>query len=133
DNLWLNEGLASWMQNKSTEALHPDWQNWLNSNGVKQAAMADDARRTTHPIQQPIANESEAMAVFDLITYTKGQAFIRMLESLVGENEFRAGIREYMRRHAFSNATTADLWNALETASGQPVARLAASYTQLGG
>ena len=92
--------------------------------------MAEDARRTTHPIQQPIANETEAMAAFDAITYNKGQAFIRMLESYLGEDAFRAGIRAYMKQHAYSNATTADLWNALAAASGKPVAAIAAAYTE---
>ena len=95
--------------------------------------MAEDARRTTHPIQQPIANETEAMAAFDVITYSKGQAFIRMLESYLGEEKFRAGIRHYMAEHAFSNTTTADLWSALEAASGEPVAKIAAAFTEQAG
>jgi aminopeptidase N len=133
DNLWLNEGFASWMQNKAAEELHPEWQTWLNSGGAKQGAMAEDARRTTHPIQQPVANETEAMAVFDTITYSKGQAFIRMLESYLGEDAFRDGIRHYMRQHAFSSTTTADLWRALEAASGKPVVGVAAAYTEQAG
>jgi len=130
DNLWLNEGFASWMQSKAAEALHPDWQTWLNGSGGKQAAMSEDARRTTHPIQQPVANESEANAVFDSITYVKGQALIRMVESYLGEDAFRAGIRAYMRAHGLSNTTTADLWGALEAASGKPVAAIAGAYTE---
>jgi len=130
DNIWLNEGFASWMQAKAAEALHPDWQTWLNSNGFKQAAMSEDARRTSHPIQQPIANESEALAAFDSITYAKGQAIIRMVETYLGEDAFRAGIRAYMNQHAYSNTTTADLWGALEAASGKPVAAVAAGFTE---
>ena len=107
DNIWLNEGFASWMQAKAAEALHPDWQTWLSGSGFKQAAMSEDARRTTHAIQQPIANESEAMAAFDSITYAKGQAIIRMVESYLGDDTFRAGIRAYMMQHAYSNTTTA--------------------------
>jgi aminopeptidase N len=133
DNIWLNEGFASWMQAKSAEDLHPDWQSWLNSNGAKQAAMAEDARRTTRAIQRPIANETEAMAAFDVITYSKGQAVIRMAESYLGADVFRAGIRAFMQRHAYSNATTADLWRALEEASGKPVGNVAAAYTEQAG
>jgi aminopeptidase N len=133
DNIWLNEGFASWMQAKATEALHPDWQTWLNSIGGKQGAMSTDAHRTTHPIQQPIANESEALAAFDSITYTKGQAVIRMLENYVGEDAFRAGIRAYMVAHAYSNTTTADLWGALQAASGKPVTAVASGFTEQGG
>jgi aminopeptidase N len=133
DNLWLNEGFASWMQAKAAEYLHPDWQTWLNSVGAKQGAMAEDARRTSHPIQHMIANESEAMAAFDGITYNKGQAFIRMLESYLGERTFAVGIAAYMRQHAYSSATTADLWNALAAASGKPVAAIASAYTEQAG
>jgi aminopeptidase N len=133
DNIWLNEGFASWMQAKAAEALHPEWQTWLNSTGGKQAAMNEDARRTTHPIQQPIANESEATAAFDSITYTKGQAVIRMLENYVGEDAFRAGIRAYMVDHAYGNTTTADLWSALQVASGKPVTAVASGFTEQGG
>src|SRR5260370_6632946 len=133
NDIWLNEGFASWMQAKAAEALHPEWQTWLNSHGFKQAAMGEDARRTTHPIQQPIANESEALAAFDSITYAKGQAIIRMVENYLGDDPFRAGIRAYIRQHAYSNTTTADLWDALAAASGKPVTAVAAGFTEQGG
>ena len=133
DNLWLNEGFASWMQVKAAERFYPQWRSWLNSNGQKQFAMNLDARRTSRPIQQPVANETEAMAAFDGITYSKGQAVIRMLESYLGEGVFRAGIRKYMADHAYGNTTTADLWRALEAASGKPVATIAAAFTEQAG
>jgi aminopeptidase N len=133
DNLWLNEGFASWMQAKAAERFFPQWQTWLNSNDSKQYAMSLDARRSSHPIQQPVANETEAMAAFDGITYSKGQALIRMLESYLGEAVFRAGIRAYMADHAYGSTTTADLWQALETASGKPVATIAAAFTEQAG
>jgi aminopeptidase N len=133
DNLWLNEGFASWMEAKAAEHFHPRWQTWLNGNGQKQFAMNLDARRSAHPIQQPVANETEAMAAFDGITYSKGQALIRMLESYLGEDVFRAGIRSYMADHAYGNTTTADLWRALELASGKPVATIAAAFTEQAG
>jgi aminopeptidase N len=133
DNLWLNEGFASWMQVKAAEHFYPQWQTWLNSNGQKQYAMTLDARRTSHPVQQPVADESEAMVAFDGITYSKGQALIRMLESYLGESAFRDGIRKYMAAHAYGNSTTADLWQALESAAGKPVMRIAASFTEQDG
>ena len=133
DNLWLNEGFASWMQVKAAEHFYPQWQTWLNSNSQKQFAMALDARRTSHPIQQPVADQSEAMAAFDGITYNKGQALIRMLESYLGEQAFRDGIRKYMAAHAYGNTTTADLWQALESAAGKPVTGIAASFTEQDG
>jgi aminopeptidase N len=133
DNIWLNEGFASWMQAKAAEQFYPQWQTWLNGNGQKQYAMALDARRTSHPIQQPIAEESEAMAAFDGITYNKGQALIRMLETYLGDQAFRDGIRKYMAAHAYGNTTTADLWQALESAASKPVTGIAASFTEQDG
>lgn len=129
NDLWLNEGFASWMQNKAAEVLHPEWRIWLGGEG-KQRAMAEDARRTTKPIQRQVADESEARSAFDSITYSKGQAVIRMLEGFLGEDAFRAGIRLYMRERAYSNATTADLWAALESASGRTVAAIARGFTE---
>jgi len=130
NDLWLNEGFASWMQNKVAASLHPDWQVWLNGGTAKQTAMDVDARRTAHPIQQPVADESEAESVFDSITYLKSQAFIRELETYLGAEKFRAGIRHYLAAHAYSNATTADLWLALQRASGKQVAAIAIPYTE---
>lgn len=140
DNLWLNEGFASWMGSKCTANFNPDWEVWLTRDiprnptrrtGIpKETAMESDARSTTHPIQQPVATEAEASSAFDDITYKKGQSFIRMLESFLGEEAFRQGIRDYIARHKFSNTTTADLWHALSQASGKPVSEIATEWTQ---
>jgi aminopeptidase N len=130
DNLWLNEGFASWMGTKCSDHFNPQWQVWLRADAAKQAAMATDALSATHPIQQPVQTEAEANSAFDEITYEKGQSFLRMLESYLGENDFRAGIRDYMQAHKYSNSTTADLWNALGEASKKPVASLAAGWTE---
>jgi aminopeptidase N len=140
NNLWLNEGFASWMGTKVSAKFNPDWEVWLSKttprdptrrHGIgKEAAMEGDARSTTHPIQQPIATEAEANSAFDDITYRKGQSFLRMLESFLGEDVFRDGIRKYIAAHKLSNSTTADLWNALTEASGKPVAEIAAAWTQ---
>ena len=130
DDIWLNEGFASWMDSKASDHFNPDWKVWLRAHAETDRAMAQDSRRTTHPIQQVIKDESEADAAFDSITYLKGQAFIRMIENYLGETIFRDGMRRYMAAHAYSNSTTADLWAALEAASGKPVARIAAGFTE---
>jgi aminopeptidase N len=130
DNLWLNEGFASWMGTKCSDHFNPQWQIWLRANAAKQRAMATDALSATHPIQQPVKTESEADSAFDEITYQKGQSFLRMLESYLGEDDFRAGIRAYIEAHKFSNSTTADLWAALGKASQKPVGALAANWTE---
>jgi len=133
DNLWLNEGFASWMAAKVTDRFNPEWGTWLRGYSYTEEAMSKDARKTTHPIQQPVADEAQAVDVFDEITYGKGQAFLRMLESYLGEEIFRAGIRKYIAAHRYSNTTTADLWAALEQASGKPVRALAAGWTEQSG
>ena len=140
DNLWLNEGFASWMGTKCTARFNPQWEVWLENSLprdparrtgiVKEQAMEGDARATTHPIQQKVETEAEANNAFDDITYKKGQSFLRMLESFLGEEAFRDGIRRYTEAHKYSNSTTADLWNALSEASGKPVADIAAGWTE---
>ncbi|MES2127150.1 MAG: M1 family metallopeptidase [Pseudomonadota bacterium] len=129
DNLWLNEGFASWMGGKATAHFHPEWRPNLDSIGEREHVFDLDARKTTHAIQTPIATEDQAAGAFDTITYGKGKAFLRMLEAYLGEEPFRKGIRAYMAKHQYSNTTTADLWAALEKASGKPVEKLASDWT----
>ncbi|MGI8957874.1 MAG: M1 family metallopeptidase [Chthoniobacterales bacterium] len=140
DNLWLNEGFASWMGSKCTDRFNPEWNEWLRRTESrdpsrrigfsKDVAMQGDARSTTHPVQQPIKNEAEANGAFDEITYRKGQAIIRMFESFLGEEVFRDGIRKYIATHKYSNTTTADLWEALTEVSGKPVGEIAPGWTE---
>jgi aminopeptidase N len=130
NDIWLNEGFASWMASKATDHFNPDWNIWLRAHGETNQAMEEDARRTTHPIQQAINDDSAIDGAFDDITYLKGQAFIRMIEAYLGEDVFRDGMRRYMKAHAYSNTTSADLWAALEEASGKPVASIAAGFTE---
>jgi aminopeptidase N len=129
DNLWLNEGFASWMASKATDHFHPEWRPYLANIGDRERVMNQDSRKTTHPIQTPVENESQAADAFDDITYEKGQAFLRMLEAYLGEDAFRKGIRAYMAKHQYSNTTSSDLWTALEQASGKPVGKLASDWT----
>lgn len=130
DDLWLNEGFASWMAAKATEAVHPDWNPWMAqlTSGTA-TAMALDAREGTHPVVQPVNTIDEANLAFDTITYEKGLAVIRMLEAYVGEEDFRTGVRNYLNAHLYGNARTEDLWAAIQAASGQPVLEIARSFT----
>ena len=133
DNLWLNEGFASWMATKASAHFHPEWRAHLAVQAEREYVMDLDARKTTHPIQTPVETEEQAADAFDHITYTKGEAFLRMLEAYLGEEPFRKGIRAYMARHQYSNTTSADLWSALEKASGKPVQKLASDWTTQSG
>lgn len=130
DDLWLNEGFASWMAAKATEAIHPDWAPWLAqlTDGTA-AAMSLDARVGTHPVVQTVNTIDEANLAFDAITYQKGLAVIRMIEAYVGEDGFRRGVRDYINAHTYGNARTEDLWTAIQAASGEPVLAIARSFT----
>ncbi len=130
NDLWLNEGFASWMGTKATDHFNPEWQLWLGAGAGKSGVMRQDSLRSTHPILQPVQDESQANDAFDNITYGKGQAFLRMLENYLGEETFQKGMQLYMKRHGYSSATTEDLWAALEQASGKPVRALSAGWTE---
>jgi aminopeptidase N len=130
DDLWLNEGFASWMATKAIDAIHPDWNPWMAQlAGGTETAMALDARAGTHPVVQPVNSVAEASLAFDPITYRKGLAVIRMLEAYVGEEEFRTGVRHYINARRYGNARTEDLWSAIQNASRQPVLEIARSFT----
>ncbi|MES2950377.1 MAG: ERAP1-like C-terminal domain-containing protein [Pseudomonadota bacterium] len=129
DNLWLNEAFASWMEAKATDHFNPQWYGKLSANDNREIAMGHDALQSSHPIYQPVTNESQANEAFDSITYDKGQAFVRMLEAYLGEDAFRSGIRSYMAKHQYSNTTSVDLWAALSMASGKPVDKIARDWT----
>lgn len=131
DDIWLNESFASWMAAKETALRNPTWNRSEQNDGTKEEAMNADARTTSHAIQQHVTDELQAEASFDpAITYSKGEAFLRMLEAYLGPDTFRAGVRGYMQAHKFSNATSADLWNGLTAASGKDVAKLASGWTE---
>ncbi|HEY5551407.1 MAG TPA: M1 family metallopeptidase, partial [Opitutaceae bacterium] len=83
DNLWLNEGFATWMGNKAAVALNPEWDLATRGSQGRENAMALDASPTTHPVQVQIADENEAKYSFDAIAYNKGRAILDMLESYV--------------------------------------------------
>jgi aminopeptidase N len=131
DDTWLNESFASWLAAKETAARHPTWRWWEQEDESRESAMAADARATSHAIEQHVTDELQAANSFDSdITYRKGEALLRMLEAYIGEDVFRQGIRAYMKSRAYSNATAADLWNALKAASGKNVPDVAAQWIE---
>ena len=130
DNIWLNEGFATWMADKASDHFHPEWDIWPRQHQEREQAMAQDAQPTTHPIQQVIHDVSEAGSAFDRISYQKGEQVIRMIEDWLGPDAFRDGMRGYMKAHAYGNTTSADLWAALAEASHRDVAGVATSFTE---
>ena len=129
DDLWLNESFASWMAEKETEKRHPEWHSKELQDASKERAMLADARASSQAIQKHVTKEIEATNAFDQeITYDKGQAILRMLEAYLGDDSFRGGVRSYIRARAFSNATTADLWDGLGGVGGKNVPQIAAKW-----
>ena len=129
DDLWLNEGFASWMATKVTDKLNPDWEMLLTRVDGRERAMGLDALATTHPVVQKINTVEEVNQAFDAITYQKGEAVITMLEGYAGEDVWRSGIRSYMKAHAYRNTVTDDLWKAVEGAGATGLVAIAHDFT----
>jgi aminopeptidase N len=129
DDLWLNEGFASWMESRMSRRLHPEWNSELNAVDVRDAAMQRDSVATTHPVVQHVQTVEQASQAFDDITYQKGESVIRMLEAYVGESAWRTGVRAYMKAHAYGNTVSDDLWGAIEKAAHKPITSIAHDFT----
>ncbi len=129
DDLWLNEGFASWMASRTTEKLHPEWNTKLYAVDVREGAMSRDAIATTHPIVQHIETVEQANQAFDTITYSKGEAVINMLEKYVGEDAWRAGVQRYIKAHAYGNTVSDDLWKAMDEGARKPITDIAHDFT----
>lgn len=122
NELWLNEGFATWVGWLAVDHFHPDWNIWSQfvAEGVQQAFHLDSLR-ASHPIEVPVRNALEVDQIFDHISYLKGSSVIRMLSVHLGQETFLRGVADYLKSHAYGNATTNDLWSALSKASGQDV------------
>jgi puromycin-sensitive aminopeptidase len=128
DDLWLNEAFATWMAYRVVDDWRPEWRMWQGFEHDRGGALALDALTNTHPIYAPVRSVAEATENFDAITYEKGAAVVRMIEHYLGSEAFRDGVRLYMRRHREGNTVAADLWRALEEASGKEVTRVAQAW-----
>jgi len=127
DNLWLNEGFATWMASKAMMKLHPDWQ-YSADNAVNLDGTLDlDAQATTHPILARADTRAEIAELFDGIAYGKAGAMIAMVENYVGEETFRRGVHKYLASHLYANATAEDFWQAQTAISGKPVDKIMSS------
>jgi aminopeptidase N len=134
DDLWLNEGFASWMASKASDDLNPEWGSLTQSVAFdRQGAISRDARVTTHPIIQHVETPDQISQAFDDITYRKGEAVIRMLEGAVGPDVFRTGVRSYMAKYKYGNTVTDQLWAEVSAAAGKPVKPMMDSFTTQGG
>ena len=133
-DLWLNEGFASWMEYLAVDTLFPEWDLWTQFNiDEQQSALKADSLEHTHPIEVPVHHPDEIRTIFDIISYQKGASVIHMLFNYLGENDFRDGIRHYLKSHSYKNTDTADLWKALEHVSKKPVMQFMQHWTKQSG
>jgi len=128
DDLWLNEGFATWMGAKVVEKARPAYGVDLERVSDKQWVMGFDMLGSARRIRQPVRGSSEALEAFDGITYVKGASTLGMIESYVGEAAFQRGVRDYLKQHRFGNAEAKDLFSALGSASGKDVAAVMSSF-----
>ncbi len=133
-HLWLNEGFASYIEYLAVDHLFPEWDIWTQFVTADLGqALRLDALATTHPIEIEVHHPNEIDEIFDAISYSKGASVIRMLAEYVGEKDFRNGLRHYLRKHSYGNATTDDLWIALEHVSRKPVRNIMEAWTRKAG
>ncbi len=133
NGIWLNEAFATFMETRATDAYRPDWDRWTDFGLSRSAAFDVDALEATRPIEFDVRSPADAEAMFDILTYEKGAAVVRMLEQFMGPDAFRDGIRHYLTTHQLGNTETHDLWDALETTTDQPVRRIMESWIFQGG
>ncbi|MFN0091171.1 MAG: M1 family metallopeptidase [Acidimicrobiales bacterium] len=133
NGIWLNEAFATFMEMKAVDAFRPDWRRWVDFGLSRSSAFDVDSLASTRPVEYPVHSPTDAEGMFDVLTYEKGAALVRMLEMYLGEDAFRAGIARYLRQHSYANTETTDLWDAIETASGQPVRQIMDSWIFQGG
>jgi len=120
DDLWLNEGFASYIEYKGVANYHPDWQiedSFLTND--LQPVMELDSTINSHPIVQPVLHPDQITEIFDKITYSKGASVLRMLENFMGPEEFRLGISRFLEKYQYDNAVTNQLWKELESVSSK--------------
>jgi aminopeptidase N len=130
DNLWLNEGFATWMETKAAGAWQPKWNFPQDVALDKNHTMDSDAGKTTRPIRTRAETPAEINELFDDIAYGKAGSVIGMVENWVGEDVFRKGVQEYLAAHLYGSAGAEDFWDAQSRVSGLPVDKVMRSFVE---
>jgi len=133
DDIWLNEGFATWMSPKPVAAWKPEWHVELQTLRDTVTSLGVDSLENTRPIQQAAETPAQIQELFDGIAYGKTAAVLRMLEAYIGPESFRAGVKQYLKQHAYGNATATDFWTTLAKVSGKPVNRVMPTFVQQAG
>jgi aminopeptidase N len=127
DNIWLNEGFATWMENKPVEAMHPEWDIDQAVASDEDGTLGLDALPTTRAIRAKAETREEIEQMFDGISYGKASDVLLGIENYLGPETFRKGVHAYLSAHLYSNATAEDFWGAQTSTSHKPVDKIMAS------
>jgi len=133
DDVWLNEGFATWMSTKPVQKWKPEWNFDLDDVAGTGGTLSTDSLANTHPIHQAAETPAQIVELFDGISYGKAASVLRMLESYLGEETFRAGIRAYLLEHQWGNATAEDFWDAQAKTSHKPVDQIMPTWVKQAG
>lgn len=133
DDIWLNEGFATWMETKPVAAWRPDWDMNLDDVLDTSNTMTVDSLATTRPIHQAAETPEQIQELFDGIAYGKAASVLRMLEAYLGPETFRKGVDSYIQQHAYGNSTAEDFWSALAEASNKPVDQIMPTFVKQAG
>jgi len=133
DDVWLNEGFATWMSSKPLQKWKPEWNFGLDDVSGTGGTLNVDALANTRPIHQAAETPAQIQELFDGIAYGKAAAVLRMLESYLGDETFRAGINAYLKQHQYANATAEDFWDAQTKTSKKPVDKIMPTWVKQAG
>ena len=134
NGIWLNEAFATFMEIAACDAFAPEWKRWTSFGLERSVAFEVDSLHSTRSVEFPVHAPDDCEGMFDVLTYQKGGAILRMLEQYLGADRFRAGVSHYLKKHSHGNTETGDLWDAIEevvsTDGGEnvPVRRLMDSF-----
>jgi aminopeptidase N len=133
DDVWLNEGFATWMSSKPVQAFKPEWNAQLDDVSGTTGTLNVDSLANTRPIHQAAETPAQIIELFDGIAYGKAAAVLRMLEAYLGEETFRAGVNAYLKQHQYANATADDFWDAQAKTSKKPVDQIMPTWVKQAG
>jgi aminopeptidase N len=133
DDIWLNEGFATWMASKPIQEWKPEWSFNLDDVSGTGQTLNTDSLANTRPIQQAAETPGQIEELFDGIAYGKAASVLRMLEAYLGEQTFRAGVNAYLQQHQYANATADDFWDAQARTSKKPVDRIMPTFVKQAG
>jgi len=133
DDIWLNEGFATWMENKPVAKWKPEWNYDLDNVSGTGGTLNVDSLANTRPIHQAAETPAQIQELFDGIAYGKAASVLRMLESYLGEETFRAGVNAYLKQHQYANSTAEDFWETQAATSKKPVDKIMPTWVKQAG